>query len=917
MKIILILSGMLLTCGLSGALLIYALRANGNFKKLAMHIGYAYTSIAFYLLYMQFHSVVTATALTVALPLFLAALTMLARGLKLWPATGAAVHPPGGAVADARGELAYVVAASAVVVLLAAWPYLLLGWGSYWHSGNFDVEDDLNGRDAYVNNLIFDTRPVTMGTLSSNTTWYDFLKATGALPKKAQTAETYRDWYAGDELRLHYSSLAFWSTLIDENHGLDAFMMEALLYLVLMAVGIFHLSRQAFSLTPMASALAAAISVCNVFYLTTFVAGHGGSLMYGALIPALLYLALTKGDAGRAVAHKFIFGGMIVGTIAFSYPHPIAIIAAPLLAHWLFSIESFRNRVAGALSAIRKNPRVLYPAIIVSVIALGVMGLGLWHVTEGYRLKQYDEYRAWGHTHDWLIVPLFLGLIPSPGGGFHLIVTILGKSSYFALVMVSCLMAGVLCVLYFKARPPKNSRFFLIFGLFWIVEFFVFKYFIVDSYYLYKFLYTHQFIFVIGVAAYVYRAKSRLIKSLCVVIVLANLASDFIWGYWIYHRPYNQNTERYASLLQVDRAILQKSFIDLVRSDAIPVRQTLKAHGATIQRDPRLADYFIVPSGYESDITNSQFTETIAEAGGLAFKRAPAKNYLLIRTKWSEPELFPADPVLKTTAFQWIGHGKDDNLGVYVVRPSPVEEMTGRYLRVCLQKGPSADRDLNITVSSEDKEVLSRFVLGSGVHCEWIPAERVISAAQPILIRSGARGKSLLPYDDRILLYRIFAVGWSDRVYDDMALPFFSATPDIVKNGSRKAEGGVAPGASLHLGQGWEAYESFDGKTFRWAGRSTEIVLTGGDKDGVANVALNLEPGPSHGAGPLELEVLDKDGDLVFTSAKITGRNTVTLPLSYHKQRTSVYKLKTKSPNLPVPGDPRILNYRVFSVALQ
>lgn len=907
---------MLLTCGLSGALLVFTFRANDNSKRLVLHIGYAYILIAFYVLYMQFNSAFIATVFTVALPFILAALSLLARGLKFWAGTRVTAHPSSKTVTRIPGRFSYPVAASLVVVLLAAWPYLFSGWGAYWHSGNYDMEDGLNGRDAYVTNLIADTHSFDMGEIIGDRSWYDFAKVTGTLAKKAREADSYKAWYAGDGFRFQYSSLAFWSVLFDEYHGIDVLLIQAILNLILITVGIFYLSRHAFSMTPAASAAASVISASSTFYLTIFFAGHVGSLMYGALIPALLYLVLAKDDANLDIKHKPIFGGLIVGAIAFSYPHPLAILGLPLLVYWLSSLESFRSRVTVIRSAIERNPRILYITILVFALVVMIALTGLWYVTEGYRLRQDGQYRAWSFTHCWLIVPLFLGLIPSPMEGSIFVGSILGKTAYLVFILLSSLIAGILLVSYFKTKTLKNSGFFLIFGLFWIVAYFVFRYFIVDSYYLYKFLYIHQFIFVIGIVGYVFHTKSRAIKLLCATIILANFGSDLYMAYGIYRRPYNQNAERYTSLLQLDRTLLQKSFVELTGGDGVSVRQTLKAHGVETIRDPRFADYFIVPSGRESDITGAQFTETVAEIGGLAIKRAIAKNYLMIRT-WFDPERFSADPVLKNTVFRWMGHRKNDNLGIYVIRPSSADEMRDNYLRICFQKGPSAEGAINMVVSAAGKEVLSKFTLdGGGVYCKWIPSKRVVSAEQPLVIRSGAKGNSLLPHDDRVLLYRVFAVGWSDRIYDDRAMTFFNATEDIVKDNPKKAEDGFTPSVALHLGQGWEAYENFGGEHFRWAGRSTELLLTGGNNDGVANVVLDLEPGPSHGSSPLKLEVLDKDGSLVFTSTTITGRNTVMLPLNYRKQQTSVYTLRTKSDNLPISGDPRVLNYRVFSLVL-
>jgi hypothetical protein len=783
---------------------------------------------------------------------------------------------------------------------------LFSGFGNYWHSANEDIEDGLAGRDAY-----FDVLALTPAIMH-----YRGLALT---PEQTnmRLAKQHLRGYTEDIFRLQYSSIAFWSELFDMRHGMDAFLLQELLNLILMIVGIFYLSRHAFSMTPMASALAAGISTGNSFYMLSYYSGHEGSLMYGALIPALLFLALVKDNARCALTGELIFGGLITISIINTYPHPLALIAAPLFLYWFFCLESVQRRFPAIKSAIESNPVILIIAIIAYAILTCFVLAELWHLTERFRAVTLSgRYRAMGYTHDWVIIPMVLGLIPAPGHGFLFIGNIIGKPAYLGFLLVSILFAVILAVFYFKARPSKNSDFFLVFGCFWIIDCFIFIYFITDSYFIYKFLYVHQFVIVIGIAAYVSRTRSRSIKLLCAVIVMANLASDLAWGYSMFRRPYNKGTGQYTGKTPLNRALLSKSYVEPYDFNTIVVRQTLKARGIQTEPEPQNADYFIVSRGREPDITGSQLTETVGEIAGFDIKRAPAKNYLWI-SSYYDPEQFTADPVLESSVFRWAGDRVNKNINIFIIRPSAPEEMMGRYLQACFQKGPSAKDAINITVSASGKEVLSKFRLDGGVHCEWIPAERVVSAAQPLVIRSDAIGESLLPYDDRILMYRVFAVGWTDRIYDDGVMSFFNATPDIVKKGSKKAEEGSTPIVTINLGQGWEAYESFGGLNFRWAGRSTELVLTGADKDGLANVAVELEPGPSHGKKVLELEVWDRAGNLIFTSPPITGRNSVVLPLNYRKQKTSVYVLKTRSLNLPVPGDSRILNYRVFNIALQ
>lgn len=918
MKIVFILLGMLLVCRLSGEFLIYALRANGSSRWFAMHIGYAYTLVAFYVIYMQFSSAYVAAIGTTALPLSLAIFRWLSERRGQDQENRALSNFSFGALTNNLKTHTYPVAISILITLLAAWPYLLSGWGTYWHSGNRDMEDGLNGRDAYINNLIVDSHPFDLGEIIGDKSWYDFAKVTGTLAKAAHKAESYKQWYAGDGFRFQYSSLAFWSSFFDELHGIDILLVQALLNLILMSIGIFHLSRHAFAMSPLASAVAAVVSVGGTFYLTTYFAGHVGSLMYGAMIPALLYLVMTRDQTDLSMVHAFVFCGLLTGAIAFAYPHPLAILVLPLLVYWMVSVEAHRNRIANILKQAKGNPLIVAGMIVFIVIVLGISLSILWQATEGYRLRQDGQYRAWGYTHVGIIVPLFLGLIPSPMEGSLFLGSALGEQTYWIFIFFSSLLAGTVGVVYFASKASRNFYFFTIFGLFWIIEYFIFRYFVVDSYYLYKFLYTHQFIFVIGITAFVFRTHSRAIKLVCSIILLANIGSVLAMAHGVYHRPYNEKPEQYQKLLSFDHTVLQKSFVELTGGSGIAVRQTLKANGIETIDDPRFADYFIVPSGRDSDITGSQFTETLAETGGLAVKRSPEDNYLMVRT-WQDPEHFSSDPILKDNAFRWVGDGKNDNLGIYVIRPKLTNHIRNKFLRICFQRGPSSENKINITVSAAGKNVLRGFVLNNDVRCEWIPASQVINAEQPLVIRSGAKGKSLLPHDDRILLYRVFAVGWADRAHDDNAIPFFNAAEDIVKPTKENiAVGTLQPSTlALHIGSGWESYESYAGETFRWATESAEIILSAAETDGVASVTLDLEPGPSHGSKSLDLEVLDQDGNLLFRSRTVTGRNSVVLPLRYSKLQTSLYKLRSRSENLAVAGDSRILNYRVFSITLQ
>ncbi len=915
MKILLALLAMLLTCGLTGLLLLFAVGRSASCRRMALPIGYAYSLVAFYIFYIFSHSPACSTCCTLGFPLVLVAVRLLFRKCRHRKENPPVFPPQSPASVQFRQDLIPVAALLLIVLALAAWPYLATGWGAYWHSGNYDMEDGLNGRDAYMDGLIFQDGGFDAATLLGDRTWFDYVKTTGTLGAgQGIKANSYKEWYAGDSFRFQYSSLAFWSALLYEPHGLDVLLVQALLNLLLMASGIYFLCRHGFCLYRTPSTLAAAVSVCSAFYLTTFFAGHMGSMMYSSLIPALLDVMFLDSRYSPGLTRRFVWGGLLTVAILFTYPHPLPLVILPVAACHILSSERIQNLLSSILLFARRRPALVCAAGILLGIAMGLAFWGLYRGTEGYRLRQDVQYRAWGYTHDWLIIPLFLGLLPSPLEASAFVNRMIALHGYSAFLVISCGLAALLCFLYSKARAPRLSAFFPIFGFLWVLELFLFRFFIVDSYYLYKFLYVHQFVFVIGIVSFMAQNRSRILAALAGAVMLLNFCSDAIMAYGIFSRPYNRAPENYRSLLSVDPALLRRSFVELTGGMAVAVRQTLKAQGIETQRDPRFAEYFIVPARRESEITGSQFTDTIAETGELALKVSPSQNYLMIRT-WFQPEFSPADPVLKNTAFRWVGQEKNDNVSLYIVRPAMTAQLQGRFLQVCFQKGPSAGGSLPIRFSSADQTLIhAENLTDNAVHCAWLPAEQVVSLKQPLLIRSGVRGKSLLPRDDRVLLYRIFKVGWTDRRYDEHLLSLFNLPEDIIRADTDKTEHTMP--SPVRLGQGWGNYETFAGETFRWVSGPADLILKESPVGGTARVVLDTEPGPSHGKEPFQLEAWDEAGRLAWTSEVITGRNRVVLSLPRHAQRSSVYTLRTRSASLPVPRDARILNYRVFRITL-
>ena len=114
--------------------------------------------------------------------------------------------------------------------------------------------------------------------------------------------------------------------------------------------------------------------------------------------------------------------------------------------------------------------------------------------------------------------------------------------------------------------------------------------------------------------------------------------------------------------------------------------------------------------------------------------------------------------------------------------------------------------------------------------------------------------------------------------------------------------------SGIVLGRGWYAPEGYlFAEIFRWAGESAELLLEGPPGPGRALV-LDIEPGPSTGGGPLQLEI------------EVAGQPAVRQILNRRKRVrlrfASPYPerlyLRTKDGGVRAHGDPRPLNFRLF-----
>jgi hypothetical protein len=160
-----------------------------------------------------------------------------------------------------------------------------------------------------------------------------------------------------------------------------------------------------------------------------------------------------------------------------------------------------------------------------------------------------------------------------------------------------------------------------------------------------------------------------------------------------------------------------------------------------------------------------------------------------------------------------------------------------------------------------------------------------------------AGGGKKIATDPRILNFRVFAIA------DAAGATIGAGHPDIVS------------GAGLRLGANWYPLEQYAGETFRWVNNDAQIIVSS-DTARDRRLKLVAAAGPSiQSPANFLIALNDADGHLI-QAGKIKARGFVyfNLPL---KAGTNTFTLHVNSTGKRAPNDPRVLDFRVFSLAMQ
>ncbi|MCX6170079.1 MAG: hypothetical protein NTX65_12100 [Ignavibacteriales bacterium] len=414
------------------------------------------------------------------------------------------------------------------IVILSSWQYLIVGQENYLHSANEDFFDAINGGKNYFTNV----------------------------PLKLME-EDFRSNFP-----LQYSSQTFWHMFL-RNDWVDGFLQQSILNLFLTAIGVFWLTKYVFNTKHYIALLASFWSVASNFYLTTYLNGHIGSLMYGSVIPYFVGIILlwSQNKLGKKWLIFLIF---LFLWIHITYPGPIYFVLIPALIIVIYEkiilplefdkkfLKFLKNQSKNSINGPRFRVNILRVLILSGIILLVVMSIALW----SYNYFEPRRISAILRTNvSWKIslfkemLMVFWGIYPSGSSGtLSLLPLLISNGTINALSLLGAII--VTCISIIAAITNyhiRNRSYLLVYSILFIPFFIIMRYFWGSPYYFYKFLYTNYFLIVIIVIIWLcennksYRVwKINPIIYLFSLVGLLNIAWDISISYDFYRRIYNQ-----------------------------------------------------------------------------------------------------------------------------------------------------------------------------------------------------------------------------------------------------------------------------------------------------------------------------------------------------------------------------------------
>ena len=121
----------------------------------------------------------------------------------------------------------------------------------------------------------------------------------------------------------------------------------------------------------------------------------------------------------------------------------------------------------------------------------------------------------------------------------------------------------------------------------------------------------------------------------------------------------------------------------------------------------------------------------------------------------------------------------------------------------------------------------------------------------------------------------------------------------------------VVTGGPVGLGSGWQPLETWQGSTFRWLSGACQIAVVS-SSDGTGTLTLDAQPGTGTNLKPAQLQLLDRDGNVV-DKVDIDSRMRVDLLVPPEAIAAQPLSLVVINGGATTKVDSRSLDLQVFS----
>lgn len=752
-------------------------------------------------------------------------------------------------------------------LFILAWPMFIYdNFDSYYHSGVLDLIEDVFGRSVAIindNSILFS-------------------KKTGML--------------------IQYTSSSLWMQIFNL-FSINIVLIQYLLLTIMMYIGVYIFSTRVLKLNNILSTFISVVSIINVFYATSFINYHGGTMIILSLIFYLLYFIINrimiKIDT-KEIFILLIFIIFFIFTYRFAAPffYLMGLVAMLLHKYILSLVEKIEiSKIKLIFLFILMYMLLIY----IFVLMVQYFNYSSYLFSDNIFTWDYPGYRQWELFRSSAVFMFFWGLTPSLVMGdtyLNFVETYYLWPLYYALVFLSFIITYMsLKGLYVLSKGNLYLKYNVVMLLLLMPVFFL----LLDPYFTYKLFYITLPLFIIGLLYYIFNIELKYKRKIIIffsIVFILNQVNLFLENKSIYDRKYNYSNNN-ASLLEINRSILEKSYFAIAKYEQkVMFLNYLHRENINIKTSIEDAKY-IVYDKKDFDITNNikRYNKKVFE--NKYFEVYEKKTYLYVANKFIQAEM-DYNPFVGAIPIRMIHDSRinDDKRTTTVKASLPLIGHVGNENIEFIQIGivPEYCVDYKeIKVNIINKGIISSKRV-NGITFIWVPVEKGLIDIK-IDIDINQKTRSLFPREQRDLFAKIINIDFVKNKYNKNALSYINAT--ILNNENE-----------LLFSNGWYGIES---KDFRWGSDNLELLVMNTTKNNL-KVEFDVEPGPSLEKLPLKVDILDEFNRKIGY-IEVQGRQKIILNIPVkNDKRYQILKLKVLNKSKMLDSDPRDLNLRIFSM---